>query len=525
MNRPTGLNVFIHLRKSRKDIEEEKAAAKNGDSYDTLERHRKRIFEVVKREKHNVIDRFEEVITGENIADRPEMQSLLRRVENGEVDAVLVVDLDRLGRGDMLDQGMIDRAFRYSNTKIITPTEYYDPQDDSWELVFGVKSIISRQELKLINKRLYNGRVDSVKEGRHIGKKAPYGYKKDESLILSPDPDTEWIVKQIFQWTIDGKGRRVIADDLNDMGIDAPAGKGKKWSYISVRNIIQNEVYQGDIVWGKRKYTKKNSKYESYSVPSDQWKVKKDAHLPIVSRELFKKANDIVSSRYNPPTSEHNKLVNAMAGILQCKKCGYAMWRIKSSYKSKDGSHSQAAFMLCTNSECRKRKQNKGAPYYQVENALIKALERLVEQFRVLHEGKASKATINIKPLEKVLSNKQDDLLQMQTQLDNIHDLLERGVYDLDKFMQRQNLINDRIQSTRADIMSLEQEIEREKTRAKHVKEVIPTIINVIQAYKSTDDVLTKNRLLKSILEKATYYREPTSSQPDDFTIELYTKI
>lgn len=196
MYRPESLDVCIYLRKSRKDVEEERRALEEGNNYNALERHRKRLFAIAKAENHNIIDIFEEVASGESIQERPQMQQLLRKLDGNEIDGVLVIDLDRLGRGDMLDAGMIDRAFRYSSTKIITPTDVYDPDDESWELVFGIKSLISRQELKSITKRLQNGRIDSVKEGKHIGKKPPYGYLKDENLRLYPDPEKAWVVKK-----------------------------------------------------------------------------------------------------------------------------------------------------------------------------------------------------------------------------------------------------------------------------------------------------------------------------------------
>lgn len=112
MYRKYDLDVFIYLRKSRKDLEEEKKAHEEGRGYDTLERHRKQLLDLAKRGRHNIIDIFEEIVSGEYISERPTMQKLLRDVETGIADAVLVMDMDRLGRGDMVDQGTIYRVFR-----------------------------------------------------------------------------------------------------------------------------------------------------------------------------------------------------------------------------------------------------------------------------------------------------------------------------------------------------------------------------------------------------------------------------
>lgn len=200
--RPTNLDCFIYLRKSRKDIEEEK---KEGGG-DTLDRHRKQLVELAQRENHRIIEIYEEVVSGEYISDRPEIQKMLREVEQGTVDAILVMDLDRLGRGDMFDMGSIYRVIQYTETLIITPNEVIDPTQEGSELVFGVKSIISREELKGITKRLQRGRRVSAKEGKSVSKKPPYGYLRDENLKLYPDPNTSWVVKRIFARIAEGAG-------------------------------------------------------------------------------------------------------------------------------------------------------------------------------------------------------------------------------------------------------------------------------------------------------------------------------
>jgi len=204
--------------------------------------------EVAKRSSIILKGIYEEVVSGEFISERPQIQKLIHEVESSMADAVLVVDLDRLGRGDMLDQGMLDRAFRYSGTKIITPTEVYDPESDQWELVFGVKSLLARQELKAITKRMQSGRVSSAKEGKSISKKPPFGYFRDENLKLYPDPDTSWAVKYMFEQIANGLGRQAVAQELDRLGVKPPSSD--LWGPTTITEIIRNEVYIGSIIWG-----------------------------------------------------------------------------------------------------------------------------------------------------------------------------------------------------------------------------------------------------------------------------------
>lgn len=270
MYRPEELDVFIYLRKSRKDLEEEKKAMEHGQHYDTLERHRTQLLELAHKEHHNIIDIFEEVVSGEYISERPMMQKLLREVETGIADAVLVMDLDRLGRGDMVDQGTIYRVFRYSETFIITPTEVINPNDENQELTFSIKSLIAREELKTIVKRMRRGRKASAKEGKSISRVPAYGYLRDNNLKLYPDPEKSWVIPKIFELMANGIGRQAIAQELDRLGIAPP--EGEYWNPSTISSIIKNEVYLGHIIWGKIRYIKQNGKYIRKKVSKERWR-------------------------------------------------------------------------------------------------------------------------------------------------------------------------------------------------------------------------------------------------------------
>lgn len=522
---PSHLDVYLYLRKSRSDIEEERKAAAEGRQYDTLERHRKRLFELAKMHQYNIVEIYEEVVSGESISERPMIQKLLRSVEKGDVEAVLVIDLDRLGRGDMLDQGMIDRAFRYTSTLIITPNDVYNPEDEQWELIFGIKSLISRQEFKLINKRLYNGRVDSVKEGKHIGKKPPYGYIRDENLKLTPDSKTAWVVQKIFELADSGLGRRKIAEEMNILGEPPPSGKGS-WSQTSIKNILMNEVYKGDLVWGKNKNVKRNGKYIRKPLPPESWIVHKGAFPPLVEPTLFDKVQETLKSRtYTSHVNDEKVMRNAFAGILKCEKCGKTMWRQKNPYQPKKQNY-ESASLMCSNDECRRLKLNKAAPYHRVEKAIIQALEDMLSEFKLQNKMKKPKKKESLLPLkEKALLQKENEKRDLEKQRENIHDLLEQGIYTIERFMERQQILSDRAKDIQRDIDQLNVDIEREKKKTVTQDAFIPIIEQVLDAYKKTDDISKKNRLLKSILEKAVYYRSPDSKSPDDFTITLYPKF
>ncbi|MDF2792139.1 MAG: recombinase [Neobacillus sp.] len=516
MSRPEGLDVFLYLRKSRADIEEERKAQEEGKEYDTLARHRRNLMEVLKREGHNLIETFEELVTGDSIIERDEIQKMLKRMDTDEVDAVLVIDVDRLGRGDMYDSGIIDRAFRYNNIKLITPTEYFDPEDESWELVFGVKSIVARQELKSITKRLQGGRRDKAKQGRSISKKPPYGYLRDEKLILYPDPDTAWVVKKMFEMMRDGHGRQAVANELDRLGIATPNPKRTNWAPTTITSIIKNEVYLGSIIWGKITYSKRGGKYKRKKMKPDEWIRKDFAHEPLVSQELFDAANMAHTGRYRPSTISSKKLSNPLAGILKCDICGFTLLYQPRPNRPND-------YIRCTNPSCRGIQRS--AALSLVEERILTSLEEYVNDFEVseFEERKEDKSIINLK--EKAIEKKQKELNELIKQKNSLHDFLEQGIYDIDTFKERQKTITERMKKFESEIEQLQEEIMIEEMKNKNIHEFVPKVKKVFEAYRQTDDVEKKNRLLKSILEKATYLRKKDWSKKGQFVIQLYPKI
>jgi DNA invertase Pin-like site-specific DNA recombinase len=516
MYRPRGLDIFDYLRKSRLDVEEERKAAAEGKEYDTLARHRRNLMDVIKREGHNLIDTFEELVTGESIVERTEIQKMLKRMDAGEVDAVLVMDVDRLGRGDMYDSGILDRAFRYNNVKLITPTEIFDPQDESWELVFGIKSLVSRQELKSITKRLQGGRRDKAKLGKSISKKAPYGYLRDTKLKLYPDPDRDWVVKKMFQMMKDGHGRQAIAQELDRLEIAPPDEKRNFWSPSTITSIIKNEVYLGQIIWGKFSYTKRGGQYKKKKVPRENWIVKENAHEPLVSKELFDAANRAHTGRWKPSTTISHSLSNPLAGILKCDVCGYTMLFQPKKDRPSD-------MIRCSQPGC--KGVQKGAALPIVEERILTVLEEYIKEFDISNRLEKPVENSIIPFKGKAVEKKQKELEELTKQKSNLHDFLERGVYDIDTFMARQQNIVDRMRKLEEETRQLKEEIYKEEMKNKNIFEFVPKVKKVLHAYRQTTDVEKKNRLLKTVLEKATYLRKQEWREKDHFEIQLFPKI
>jgi site-specific DNA recombinase len=509
----SNLDAYIYLRKSRKDLEEEKRQAEQGIQYDTLDRHRSQLLELAKIKQVRVQGVFEEVVSGEYISERPEMQRMLREIENGAADAVLCMDLDRLGRGDMVDQGTIYRIFKNSETIIVTPTEIIDPQDENQELTFSIKSLIAREELKTIVKRMQRGRRQSAKEGKSITRKPPFGYLRDENLKLYPDPDTKWVVETIFQMAAGKYGRRMIAEELDRLRIKPP--EKTNWEPSTVIAIIRNEAYIGNIIWGKVKNTKIDGKYKSKKIEREHWQIHEAAHEPIISKDLFDQANEAIKGRFRPHVKKDSGLTNPLAGLLYCENCGKAM--VLQPRPNRPNHSIRCYNHLCKNIQ-------KGAGFNLVEERILSTLENLINQFE-LPEKVQRKINTTIKSKEKVLESIEKEKMEVEEQNNNIHELLEKKVYDIETFIQRQQILKEKINGLNRKLEEIREEINLEKQQQHAHANFIPKIKGVLEAYHSTDEAEKKNRLLKSVIEKAIYLRKKEWNKHDQFEIKLYTKI
>ena len=171
------------------------------------------------------------------------MQKLLKAVEMGLYTGVPCIELERLSRGDGAGRQRILKAFRISDTKIITLTKTYDlAGDDSFdEEFFEFGLFMSRREYKMIKKRLYRGRIQvqkrlyrgriqARKEGYFIGSRPPYGYDRKrigKGYVLVPNENAE-VVRYIFRRYAQHDTAANIPHDLDNMAI--PTVAGAKWT-------------------------------------------------------------------------------------------------------------------------------------------------------------------------------------------------------------------------------------------------------------------------------------------------------
>lgn len=495
------MNYCIYLRKSRADAE----AEMHGDG-ETLARHEKALTEFARYANLNVTAVYREIVSGETIAARPEMQKLLSEVSAGFWDGVIVMDIDRLARGNSIDQGIISQTFLFANTKIITPTKTYDPSNEFDEEYFEFGLFMSRREYKTINRRLQRGRIASIKEGKYVSNKAPYGYERtkidnDKGFTLRIIPEQAEVIRNIFQWYTDGIllpdgtkkriGVSLIARELNRRHLKAATGG--VWTSQTIRDILINPVFYGKVRWNWRP-TKKRMIDGAVVIErprSNDFMLYDGLHEQIISEQTFNMAQHFMNQNKRRPIRGDKKTTNPLAGLIICQKCGRKM--------QKRSNPSTADLLMCPEPTC----DNHASFLYLVEERVIQALKEWAEKYK-LHNPSVelphTDYTAELKNLNTAIKN-------TENQLSKAFEAFETGIYDAETFRLRNATLKKRISEIQNKKEAILQNAEKINTAEQAMKKLVPAVNHLISVYSGLPDAETKNSMLTSVIDHIDYIK------------------
>lgn len=400
--------ILVYLRKSRSDdptltVEE------------VLEKHETILDEWSEKHLGAKVpeeNKFREVVSGETIADRPEVKRLLKQIEAPRYKAVLVVEVQRISRGDLEDAGRLLKLFRYTNTLVITPPKTYDLQDEYDRDFFERELKRGNEFLEYQKKIMGRGRLLSVQQGNFVGNTAPYGYDKAwvqegkrKCPTLAINEKEAEVVRMIFDMYVNqDMGRIVIAHKLDQLGIAPP--RGRYWSNVGIRDMLANIHYTGKVRWNWR---------QTISVIEDGEVVKKrpraddgkymvydGKHPAIISEELFNAAQ--AKRGRNARTKYGSEIRNPLAGLVFCQ-CGRAM--TYRTYKDTDGEERSAPRMLCIDQA---RCKTSSCLYDEMIEKVIDVLQQCIDDFEIKIKDNNEDAVKFHKGLVKRLEDKLEEL-------------------------------------------------------------------------------------------------------------------
>jgi DNA invertase Pin-like site-specific DNA recombinase len=248
--------------------------------------------------------------------DRDGLNAATDRAIAGEVDGIAVAKIDRFARtltGGLATINRLEKADKHlyacREGMIVGPEV-----DATDKLKRNIMLAIAEWQRDSMSEEWEQIRASHIRRGIHTV--TPYGYRKDEKRRLVIHEPEARIVRRIFRERAiggEGSGWVAIADRLNADGIPT-GGNGSRraagWSHTRVKSMVENRVYRGEISSGQI--------------------VNQAAHPPLVSEDLFKRAND-----RRDTTGRAAGFDYLLTGMVYCASCGVKMVGNKSI--SRDG--------------------------------------------------------------------------------------------------------------------------------------------------------------------------------------------
>ncbi len=502
-----GERAAIYLRKSRMDPDSESVE-------ETLSRHEDTLMKLSSKLGLNITGIYKEIVSGDGLFTRPQMVELLKDVGQDKYTGIVCMEIDRLGRSSQRDSGTVFETLKEHNVAIITPNKIYDLNDEFDETSVEMQSFIARQELKSIKRRLRKGAEKTCEQGGHISE-PPFGYRRtyiNKRPTLEICDEEAQIVRMIFDWYVNDRlGSHTIAKKLNQMGLKPR--KGEKFSRTTVRFFLSNPTYTGKIVWNRQRHIRPKyigDKHKNISNPQEKWIVADGIHPAIIEQELFDKAQMIRRQNTRPPTFS-GMLQNPFAGLIYCKNCGLPMQR---QYSSSSGSR-----LLCTTAGC-----NRSIKTEYIEERITDLLQYLFKNSKMTASKQSSNHDLRPEICQSTINRLRQELKTAYNQKENIHNLLERQVYDADTFSERNKILSDKIKHLEMSISDETHKFVQLRTE-KETHNTAPYIGTLLKNY----GFLTppeKNELLKLVFSRIEYLRSPSMHTPDfELDIKLNNSI
>lgn len=458
-------NVGTYIRLSQEDRDKDKKYESDSES---VANQKELLRDYVKKNNFNLVNEYvDDGFSGTDF-DRPGFQKLMEDIQNKKINCVIVKDLSRLGRDHVMTGYYIETFFPENNIRFISILESYDSfknqaSNDSSTFIIACNDYYSKQNSIKIRNVLNEKR----QKGKFIGSLPSYGYMRDpeDKGHLIPNPETAPIVKKIFKWRVDGIGPSEIATRLNDEGVPTPSAyKGtayssrlidaSKWNISTVRKILDNRIYTGDMV----QHTQAKVNYKSkkkVTLDKRLWLVVEDTHEALVDKETFEYCINIRKSNTRVCKTKLDREIRMFEGVLFCKECGN---RLSVQYHKKADVWS----VNCNRYSRDPIRQRCGAhyfPYDQLEKQLIEKINNDINVYikkldiKKLNNEITKKITKSTNEIDKIINQHETEKNKITKKLsilyeDRCNDIISAEMYkELSKECdEKLKKINDAIQ-------------------------------------------------------------------------------
>ena len=489
--------VIIYLRKSRTDDPSLTVS-------ETLSKHEQMLDDFCRKTWNALVpeqNRFREVVSGETIESRPEIKKVLRLIEQDRYKAILIVEPQRLSRGDLEDIGRLSKLLRYTHTYVLTLQYSYDLSDERDRDYFERELKRGNEYLEYSKRIMANGKALAAENGNYIGSQAPFGYKrvrykegKRHISTLEIIPDEAEIVREIYRMYADGMGSVRICKHLNQY---CKPQRGKLWARSSIYHILKNPLYLGKIKWQHRKIiqTVEDGEIVKHSHERKDYPVYEGKHEAIVSQELWDAVRARQEAHDIPKVIASTKLRNPLAGIVSCE-CGSTMMMWTDPKGSARARLVCAKKMSCNSASC---------TYDEMQDIVAEILRQSIADFEVKIESGADDRIAEKEEFKDQLRRRLAALDDKETSIwEKYAEGMPKRVFD--------SLIAD-LTEERSRIEATLEEAEKEKPI--RYSDLVTTFHAALECLDSDLTAEKKNALLKKCIRKIIYHRPQGKSKHD----------
>lgn len=447
--------------------------------------------------------------------DRPDFTRMKQQVLDGDIDIVIAKDLSRIGRHNAKTLLFIEEMEQLDVTVIAINDDLDTSQNNNNDIV-GIKTWYNELYVKDISRKIRSTVENKSKNGTWITN-VPYGYvmMDYQNREYKVDESAAEVVRDIYEMYVNGSGYKKIAKKLTEDKVPTPKARlkqlmeeqgktydgevGEEWNTVSVSHILENDFYIGTL--RTNKYTRKGINGIDKKLPEEENYVFQDFHEPILTPELFDKAQETHKSRTNEKTHYRGKkkYANDYTGLMRCGDCGAPMFSISNGKRKPAyycGGYHNHGKAVCTS-----------------HHILVSVLDNLVKEYIMMIKNNASNIIDYLnneleKNRRKTISNKNNrDMTEtlkqelnkaknelkvtMQQKIRDIMKNTENREYIEEMYATMENELNNKITMLNTQIEN------EEKNKAKKQ--------NIIKAKKDAlkifDDILNKEKLDKKDLE------------------------
>lgn len=451
---------------------------------------------------------YREIGTSDSIEMRPIMQRLLIDIEDGLFDAVVVVDDDRLSRGDMEDQAKIKQIFSSTETYLVTPNKIYDLANDEDDFMHDVNSLFARREYKMINKRFQRGKKVGARRGNWTNGTPPFPYEyerykdkyNEKGLVVNDEKLVTY--RFIIEKALEDMPPNNIAWELNKQHILSP--RGTMWNGITINRLLIDETHLGKIISNKGKgdahARKKKNAIDYRRLSKDEWIIVDNCHESVKTLVEHNKILELLDRRKKTPTRARSGTYT-FSGLIKCGKCGYGMSYNLKKHATGDLEYLRPCWKIDPYGN---RCINKGIQMQYIEK-MVKDEIFYFKQYLVDKINNNSDNNNELEELTKQFTNINKTITKYEEALERVNDAYELGDYTRDEWLDRKQKWQDKISELEEQLQILEVKINNQDAITDDDR--LERISYVLENFDKIKNPANRNALLRTIIDNIVYTR------------------